>query len=461
MFKFTYQLVYTFVDDPATKEEPKKELYYSCDEPLEGSYVLERKQYDSAIEQRLSKVFFSTTMQKKRGWKDQSPYVKVKVKRTYENHYEKARKRSDAPYFEDEFYRYFDRLARANDLLNEGEDSQPEKVAKALSALDKHLNWKRITAPLSSLAYNLDPESRTRGKNDLFVRLRQVWRSAIELLNNLLYERQLIVSLDDQGRSDLQLLHEAVIDHVLEMQEAIFDLCDTTTGNSRDSIRHAFFHYRKQDIIFLDEPSINLIDIFEATQDRLVEIDYQWAGSRNQWLYKEKILERWAKDKHLQNLPPLPIPPAKGSYPRLITCLTEAEVRKLYEVLLEYKYIDQTIDETDFVAHIMGNQEGYVPLSKIMWLVDQKCLVILMIALGTNKWKQVSKRFATYRNDDEDSFYNSLKNTGSAFLHEMKDNNPYDNTESLAMSVVRIIDKVTGDADKIIGKNYEFWGRYI
>lgn len=162
--------------------------------------------------------------------------------------------------------------------------------------------------------------------------------------------------------------------------------------------------------------------------------------------------------KHLGNHLTISTP---RHYKGLINNLTEREVRNLYQVLRTFHWTDDTASEDDFVDHLKGNDKGHIPSDKIAWLIDLKGLVILMDALGTHQWKEASQRFVYYKGNTEVAFYNSLKKAGKDFQDEKKSGHPVGKTDTLAQTVVRILDKACGSADTVISKKDKFYDAYI
>jgi len=148
-------------------------------------------------------------------------------------------------------------------------------------------------------------------------------------------------------------------------------------------------------------------------------------------------------------------------YLGLIDNLTEEEARKLYHSLLMFHWIDDSISEADFICHLKGNDTGYVPEHKIHWLNELKGLVILMDVFGVNQWKLVSQRFQYDKYDIETTFYKSLKRVRNNLIEEKKNNRPVGKTDTLALAVVRIINRACGSADNVISKNDTFYDPYI
>lgn len=393
MFNYTYLLKYSYVANPQANNVIEDELYYSCDDYLKGEYLVSEDDADDKEENIvLKKVFFGHVMGKK--WRaSRSNCVSVTVTQTFVNSYAEAQSREQIPYFEDGFYRYIEQLSCANEALKHGEDFESEDVDRIISDISAPFEIRRFLSSLYSLGFNP-----INGHTD-FVRTRQIFRSAINVLIELFFQKQLYVPLNSFVREDLQTLQKKMIEYLLLIQNAIFDTCDVI--KSGQSIREGFYHYEESYIHVPNDDCMDLIPIFKLIQESLIESDILYSRSAFSYAYRD-VFEEFNRQQ--ASFSKTPKDATQRYYKGLIVTLTEEHVRNLYKALLKYHWIDDTISEEDFVIHLLGNDGRYIPTSKIIMRVEYKALVILMDALGAKCWKLISQRFGHYKNNTEATF---------------------------------------------------------
>ena len=450
MFKYTYLLKYSYVANPQAKNIIEGELYYSCDDYLKGEYLVSEEDADVTEEiVILKKVFFGHVMGRK--WRAcRSNCVRAIVSQTFVNSYAEAQSREQIPYFEDGFYRYIEQLSCANEALKHGKDFESEDVDRIIADISAPFDIKRFFSSLNSLGFNP-----INGHTD-FVRTRQIFRSAINVLIEFFVQKQLSVPLNSFAREDLQILQKKLIEHLLLIQNAIFDTCDVIKCGQ--SIREGFGHYEESYIHVPDDDFMNLIPIFKLIQESLIESDILYSRSAFSYAYRDVFEEFYRQQTSFSQTPK---DFKQRYYKGIIVTLTEEHVRNLYKTLLKYHWIDDTISEDDFIIHLLGSDNGYVPTSKIIMRVEYKALVILMDALGAKRWKQISQRFGHYKNNTEATFYASIKQIAKNFKDQKKNNNADEKTLVYAQTVVNILNAACGDADTVIKKTDHFYDPFI
>ena len=450
MFNYTYLLKYSYVASPQAKKVIEGELYYSCDDYLKGEYLVSEDNVDDTGETIIIKrVFFGHVMGRK--WRtSRGNCVRVIVSQTFENSYAEAQSRESIPYFEDGFYRYIEQLSCANEMLKHGGDFESEDVDRIIAGISAPFDIRRYMSSLYSFGFNP-----INGHTD-FVRTRQIFRSAINVLIGLFMQKQLSVPLNDFSREDLRSLQKKLTEHLLLIQDAIFDTCDVI--KSGQSIREGFGHYEESYLHVTGDDCMNLIPIFKLTQDSLIENDRLYSRSAFSYYYRN-VFEKYNRQQASFSQTP------KGSkqqyYKGIIVTLTEEQVRNLYNVLLKYHWIDDTISVEDFVIHLLGSDNGYIPTSKIIMREEYKALVILMDALGAKCWKPISQRFGHYKNNTEATFYASIKQIAKNFKDQKKNNNADEKTLVYAQTVVNILNASCEDADDVIKKTDHFYDPFI